>query len=107
MLLDMTDRFIDLIKPFRGLMYYHPDFNGSFKLKSVLPAMFPEDEGASYKSLDIQDGEMAMASYARLDRINNIEEKTRIKEALLAYCKLDTLAMVKIWKKLDEINGSN
>jgi len=101
-LLDMTIRFIDLIVPFRGLMYYHPNFNGSFKLKSVLPAMFPEDEKASYKDLDIQDGEMAMASYARLDRTDNIEEKKRIKGALLAYCELDTLAMVKIWQKLVE-----
>jgi len=98
----MINRFIDLIMPFRGLMYYHPDFNGSFKLKSVLPAMFPDDEDASYKNLDIQDGEMAMASYARLDKVDDIEEKKRIREALLAYCELDTLAMVKIWRKLQD-----
>ena len=96
----MTEGFIDLIVPFRGLMYYHPDFNGSFKLKSVLPAMFPNDEGASYKNLDIQGGEMAMTSYARLDRIDDITEKKRFRDSLLAYCKIDTLAMVMIWQKL-------
>jgi len=30
----------------------------------------------------------------------SLEEKKRIKENLLKYCELDTLAMVEIWKKL-------
>ncbi len=53
-LLGMLDRFIDLIKPFRGLMYYHPDFHGDFGLKSVLPAMFPNEKESDYKELDVQ-----------------------------------------------------
>lgn len=40
-LLALNERFVDLIVPFRGRGYYHPDFNGSFSIKSVLPAMFP------------------------------------------------------------------
>jgi len=103
----ISSKLVNLSVPFRGLMYYHPDFNGSFKLKSVLPAMFPDDESASYKSLDIQDGEMAMASYARLDRVDDIEEKKRIKESLLAYCELDTLAMVMIWQKLHDYSKTS
>lgn len=39
-LLALVDRFVDLIVPFRGRGYYHPNFNGSFSIKSVLPAMF-------------------------------------------------------------------
>ena len=49
----MGNRFIDLLKPFQQLMYYHPDFNGSFSIKSVLPALFPDDPALDYKDLDI------------------------------------------------------
>lgn len=103
LLLNMIDRFIDLITPFRGLMYYHPDFNGSFSIKSLFPAMFPEEGEQSYKSLEIQGGEMASGTYANLVNVEDLAERQKIRESLLAYCKLDTLAMVKIWRKLDTI----
>lgn len=96
----MNTRFIDLIDPFRQLMYYHPEFNGSFSIKSVLPAMFPDDEQLDYKALDIRDGEAAMGSYANLHKIDDAAERRRVRDALLAYCALDTLAMVAIWRKL-------
>jgi len=99
-LLEMIERFIDLIAPFRGLMYYHPDFNGSFSIKSVFPAMFPEGEEVTYKNLEIQGGEMASAAFANLVNVNDFAERQKTRESLLAYCKLDTLAMVKIWQKL-------
>jgi len=102
-LLELNKRFIDLIEPFRKLMYYHPDFNGSFSIKSVLPAMFPDDDGLDYKKLEIQGGEMAMVAYARLGQVNSDAERQRIRAALLDYCKLDTLAMVAVWRKLDSI----
>lgn len=65
-LLALVPRFIDLIDPFRSLAYYHPDFNGSFSIKSVLPAMFPDDNELSYKTLGIKNGGMAMETYAAL-----------------------------------------
>jgi hypothetical protein len=76
----LVERFIDLLTPFRGLMYYHPDFNGDFSIKSILPAMFPNDADADYG----EDG----------------AERESTRAALLAYCKLDTLAMVKVWREL-------
>jgi hypothetical protein len=96
----MTPRFIDLLTPFRGLMVYYPNFNGSFSIKSILPAMFPGDEEADYQLLEIQDGRMAMSVYAGLTQINDDAERNQIRESLLAYCRLDTLAMVKIWQRL-------
>ena len=99
----MDDRFIDLLKPFQQLMYYHPDFNGSFSIKSVLPAMFPNDAALDYKALDIQAGDMASMIYADLDRIDDANERQKTREALLEYCKLDTLAMVMIWQELRNI----
>jgi hypothetical protein len=102
-LLGMNDRFIDLITPFRNLMYYHPAFNGSFSIKSILPALFPGDDELDYKKLDIQGGQAAMGAYADLDKIEDTAEKQKVKESLLAYCKLDTLAMVKIWQRLNDV----
>jgi len=96
----MLHRFIDLLTPFRGLMYYHPDFNGDFSIKSILPAMFPRDSDASYKSLEVQDGRMAMSDYAGLTEMEDAAQRERTRAALLAYCKLDTLAMVKVWQEL-------
>ena len=102
-LIAMNDRFIDLLKPFQQLMYYHPDFNGSFSIKSVLPALFPDDAALDYKALNIQAGDMASMIYADLDRIDDESERQKIRESLLEYCKLDTLAMVMIWRELSDI----
>ena len=105
-LLSFVERFVDLINPFRNLGYYHPDFNGSFSIKSVLPAMFPDDQELDYKKLDIQDGGMAMDTFANLYLLKDIGKRDDIRNNLLAYCRLDTLAMVRIWEKLTAIEGS-
>lgn len=101
-LLALVPRFIDLIDPFRSLAYYHPDFNGSFSIKSILPAMFPDDKELSYKTLGIQNGGMAMETYAALLYMEP-ELRAQKRQELLEYCHLDTLAMVKILGKLKEI----
>lgn len=99
----INSRFVDLIDPFRKFGYYHPDFNGSFSIKSVLPAMFPNDAELDYKQLNIQNGGMAMDIFAKLYLIKDKSQVERIREDLLAYCRLDTLAMVKIHERLREI----
>lgn len=101
-LLALVPRFIDLIDPFRSLAYYHPDFNGSFSIKSVLPAMFPDDKELSYKSLGVQNGGMAMETYAALLYMEP-ELRVQKRHELLEYCHLDTLAMVKILGRLNEM----
>ena len=102
-LMALTRRFKDLEVPFNKLMYYHPDFNGSFSIKSVLPALFPGDSELDYKSLAIQSGDAAMDVFPQLREIDDPDEREAIREALRAYCRLDTLAMVKIWEKLREV----
>jgi len=100
-LLALVSRFVDLIVPFRKLGYYHPDFNGSFSIKSVLPALFPNDPELDYKQLGIQDGGMAMDTFANLHLLKDQSQREAIRRDLLAYCRLDTLAMVRIWQKLE------
>jgi hypothetical protein len=94
------ERFKDLITPFRSLNYYHPDFNGSFSIKSVLPAMFPNEAELDYKKLEIQNGGMAMDIFAHLHHEKDSALRNRIRRALLDYCHLDTLAMVRIFQKI-------
>ncbi len=102
-LLALNRRFIDLLVPFRELGYYHPNFNGSFSLKSVLPAMFPNDDELDYKQLgQVQNGSDAMEIFANLYLEKDPEKVQQIRVDLLKYCRLDTLAMVRIWQALIE-----
>ena len=102
-LLALRKRFMDLLAPFRGLGYYHPDFNGSFSIKSVLPAMFPNDDELDYKKLgQVQNGGDAMQIFANLHLEKDPKKVQQIKVDLLKYCHLDTLAMVRIWQMLVE-----
>ena len=78
--------------------YYHPQFYGSFSLKSVLLAIVPS---MSYDSLSIQEGQLASVDYVRmLDPATSPTEREKIKEDLLKYCGHDTLAMVRIREEL-------
>ena len=105
-LLNLLPRFEDLIEPFRNLGVYHYNFNGSFSIKSVLPALFPNDESLNYKNLGlIQNGGDAMDTYAKLHLINDEKLKEQIKRDLLKYCELDTFAMVKLLEKLKEFSN--
>uniref|UniRef100_UPI0035630B55 DUF2779 domain-containing protein n=1 Tax=Sulfurovum sp. TaxID=1969726 RepID=UPI0035630B55 len=95
----INENLNDLMLPFQKQYYVTPQMQGSYSIKYVLPALVPEMERA-YKELDgVQNGTEAMNAFARLSRMAP-EEKEKIRNALLAYCKLDTLAMVEILKHL-------
>lgn len=93
---EVIERIVDLMVPFRKKQYYHPDFNESYSIKNILPALVPE---LGYEELVIQDGMAASSTYAELkNQTNEIQMQQR--EQLLEYCKLDTLAMVKILQRI-------
>jgi uncharacterized protein DUF2779 len=80
--------------------YYHPAFNGSFSIKVILPALAPS---LDYNNLEINDGGLAALRYYRMAFGNiDADEKTRIRTALLEYCKRDTLALLEIRRILQE-----
>jgi len=96
-LLDLIDRFKDLHALIKR-HYYHPEFYGSFSLKSVLPVLVPS---MNYGSLTIQEGNMASIEYMKmLDPSTSPGERTKIKDDLLTYCGFDTFGMVKIRDEL-------
>ena len=101
-LMAIHDNCHDLMTPFQKKDYYTPTMKGSYSIKYVLPSLVPEFENA-YKELDlIHNGGEAMEAFANLSKIDDIELKQRYRDSLLEYCKLDTLAMVKILNKLKE-----
>ena len=101
-LMAIHDNIKDLMAPFASKSYYHPKMQGSYSIKYVLPALMPEFESA-YKDLNlIHNGGEAMQAYEAMTHMS-ADEREAYKNALLAYCKLDTLAMVKVLEKLREV----
>ncbi|MBA1420522.1 MAG: DUF2779 domain-containing protein [Epsilonproteobacteria bacterium] len=101
-LLDIHDNIKDLMTPFQQKHYVTPSMNGSYSIKYVLPALVPEMAEA-YQELDgVQNGSEAMSAFAHMSKLANVE-KEKMRKALLAYCKLDTLAMVRVLEKLRRV----
>ena len=102
-LMAIHDNVRDLYDPFRHGHYYVPAMGGSFSIKSVLPALFPGDPELDYHALDdiCQNGGDAMTLFPKLQYMNP-EDEASARQALLKYCHLDTLAMVRVLEKLYE-----
>lgn len=96
----LRGRLVDLL-PIAEARYYHPSQQGSWSIKKLLPAIKPE---LRYDELTgVQDGGMAMDAYLKAtDPVTGIEQVTDIRNQLVDYCKLDTLAMVEIWRKFSQ-----
>ena len=93
----------DLMVVFQKRDYYTKEMYGSYSIKYVLPALFPNDKELDYHNLElIHNGGEASSSYATLGELPQ-KEQQKIKKSLLKYCKLDTYAMVKLWQKLKEV----
>jgi hypothetical protein len=102
-LMKIHDNMHDLMVPFQKQYYYRKEFQGSYSIKYVLPALCPNDPELDYHALEgVHNGSEAMATYAGLTD-HTKEEIEIIRKQLLAYCRLDTLAMVKVLEKLYEI----
>jgi hypothetical protein len=86
-------RISDLIIPFRSRALYDWRMAGSASLKAVLPALLPE---LSYDELEVADGGAASAAWLQMMASDDPGEKVKWRDALLTYCHLDTLAMVRI-----------
>ena len=99
-LLNIRDHIIDLLVPFQSGWYYNRAMGGSFSIKSVLPAIFPDDPDLDYHNLEgIHNGSEAMNAFAAMERMTP-QERESTRQNLLKYCELDTYAMVKVWEEL-------
>lgn len=93
-LLGLVERTVDLMDVFKT-GYVDIRFNGSTSIKKVLPVVVPE---LSYEEMEIADGTAAMDGWNKMINEEDPEKRAQLRKALLAYCELDTLAMVRIFQ---------
>lgn len=94
---DCITRTVDLEDVFKT-GYVDIAFEGSTSIKKVLPIIVPD---LSYDDMDIGDGTVAMDGWKKMLNLPIGSERDRQRKALLEYCKLDTLAMVRIYQFVD------
>jgi predicted RecB family nuclease len=92
-------RLMDLLPVVRNHVY-HPDFGGSFSLKSVLPMLVPE---LGYDTLPISDGGTASVELECLlfsgDGLGPAV-KEQLRSDLRRYCHQDTWGLVRLLERL-------
>ncbi len=115
-LAELATIFPDLAKPIRGVIrrltdllpivrgcVYHPDFDFSSSIKLAAPALCPD---VTYDDLEeIADGGAASTAFwlmasGRADPATS----ARLQRSLLAYCRRDTWAMVRLHQALKAIS---
>ncbi len=102
-LLNIEQNIKDLLVPFQSGYYYNKAMGGSFSIKSVLPAIFPDDPALDYHNLEqIHNGGEAMSIFPKIKDMPKEEQETT-RHNLLKYCELDTYAMVKVWEELRRV----
>ena len=102
-LLNIRGKIYDLLDVFRDGFVYDQAMNGSLSIKSVLPAMFPNHPELNYHNLDnVHNGTEATATFLSLKSLEK-SKRDELRRSLLAYCHLDTLAMVRLWQRLQEL----
>ncbi|MGA1840799.1 MAG: DUF2779 domain-containing protein [bacterium] len=93
---NIIERLVDLL-PIAQKYYYHPRMKGSWSIKAVLPTIAPE---LDYKNLEeVQDGTGAQIAYLEAIRPETPKKRRdEIAHRMLEYCKMDTMALVKmVW----------
>ncbi|MGJ8588500.1 MAG: DUF2779 domain-containing protein [Yoonia sp.] len=93
----LIERTLDLELVFKE-GYLDIAFGGSTSIKKVLPRLVPE---LTYDQLAVASGTDAMEAWGRLISLSDENEKGELKKELFAYCKLDTLAMVRILEVIE------
>ena len=72
---------------------------------AIFAALYPEDKDMDYLNLegDVKNGTQAMNAYLKAKDLTE-KEREQLSTDLEKYCALDTLAVVKILKKLYEVS---
>ena len=78
--------------------YYHPDMDGSYSIKKVLPIF----SDLTYKGMEVANGVDAMITYASFPKLTKKDYEHKYQK-LVEYCKQDTYAMFKVLEGLRKI----
>ena len=93
---DVNIRTVDLMSPFRR-HYVDPGFYGSTSIKKVLPVLCPS---LSYDGMAVHDGTGAILAFREMVDCQETDRRDALRDQLIEYCRLDTLAMVEIYRRL-------
>ncbi|MBY0577910.1 MAG: DUF2779 domain-containing protein [Burkholderiales bacterium] len=89
----LNGRIVDLL-PIARAHYCHPDMKGSWSIKAVLPTVAPD---LDYTALTVGNGGDAQEAFREILHPETQDERRNLlTEGLREYCKLDTLAMVRL-----------
>lgn len=98
---EINENMYDLMDIFSKNYYVDARFKGSSSIKKVLPVLVPD---LTYENLNISKGDQASERWEKMiNPQTSLDEKEQIKKDLLEYCKLDTLAMVRIYERLIQL----
>ena len=100
--IDLMDFFKGSTVPFRPwFLIYHPDFHGSYSIKMTQPSLEPS---FNYADLVINKGDKAAQTFRQFV-VGDLTDKQWeiIRPSMIAYCNRDTLAMVVILKRVEEM----
>lgn len=96
----IANNFIDISIPFRNFYFYSPKQKGRASLKGILPAL----TDLNYNDLEVHDGQIANNTFLHVLTSNTSEEeKEKALSNLLEYCKMDSLALVEVYKELKKL----
>ena len=101
-LMSIFNNMKDLMIPFQQRAWYNRAMQGSYSIKYVLPALYPDDPELDYHSLEgVHNGHEASDAFNQMHSMDadTLQEYRRY---LLKYCELDTYAMVKLLNRLYE-----
>jgi hypothetical protein len=97
----LLDQIEDTEIPFKKNWYLHPGLMGRSSIKVVLPTLVPE---LSYAEMEIAEGQSASLLFGDMyDGKLAGETLKTARQNLLDYCRMDTLAMVRIVDRLREL----
>ncbi|RYZ23087.1 MAG: DUF2779 domain-containing protein [Chitinophagaceae bacterium] len=93
-------RLVDLMDPFSAGHIRIPEIGNKLSLKFILPSLLPH---MNYDALVIGNGVDANRAYLAIRSSTDEAFVNNTREALLEYCRLDTLAMVRILERMEEL----
>lgn len=82
--------------------YVDIKFNGSTSIKKVLPVLVPD---LTYSDMEVSNGTDAMEAWKTLISSPPSEKRSQLKNSMLKYCALDTLAMVRIFEFIEDLGS--
>jgi len=92
-LMAIASRVVDLLPIMRN-SYYHPDMQGSWSIKNVLPTIASD---LDYQTMDVTDGGAAEQAWLEILHLDTPDKRRQsLRKSLADYCALDTMAMVRL-----------